>query len=91
MVHPSCGVLIAYLGSKSFVVKNKRNEDADRILILDVTIEDSGYILVKIYSSLSHTYRFIKAKIHECLGYPIPDLRPSYPVPGPRLPAHIKF
>ena len=30
----SCGVLIAYLGCKSFVIKNKRSGDAGRILNL---------------------------------------------------------
>lgn len=36
--YKSCGVSIAYLRSKSFLVKNKRNDDADRISILDVTM-----------------------------------------------------
>ena len=44
-------VLIAYLGSKSFVVKNKRNDDAGRILILDASIDDTDYILVNLYSA----------------------------------------
>ena len=44
----SGGVLTAYLGSKSFVVKNKRNEDAGHILILDASIDDTDYILVNI-------------------------------------------
>ena len=47
----SCVVLIAYLGSKSFVVKNKRNDDTGRILILDVSIDDTDYILVNIYNA----------------------------------------
>ena len=45
----SRGVLTVYLGSKSFVVKNKRNDDAGRILILYVSIDDTDYILVNIY------------------------------------------
>ena len=36
----SRGVFIAYLSSKSFVVNIKRNDDAGRILILDVTNDD---------------------------------------------------
>ena len=47
----SRGVLIAYLGSKSFVVKNKRNDDAGRILILDASVDDTDYILVNLYSA----------------------------------------
>ena len=35
------GALIAYLGSKSSAVKNKRNDYSGRILILDVTIDDT--------------------------------------------------
>ena len=44
-------VLITYLGSKSFVVKNKRNDDAGPILILDVTTDNTDYILVNIYNA----------------------------------------
>ena len=47
----SYGVLITYLGSNSFVVKNKRNYDTGRILILDVTIDDIDYILINIYNT----------------------------------------
>ena len=47
----SRGVLIACLGSKSFVVKNKRNDDAGCILILDASGDDTDYILVNIYSA----------------------------------------
>ena len=47
----SCSILISYLGSKSFVVKNKKNDGKGRILILDVTIDDNDYILVNIYNA----------------------------------------
>lgn len=40
------GVLIAHLGSKSFVVKNKRNDDVGHILMHGITIDDSDYILI---------------------------------------------
>ena len=36
----SCHVLIADLGSKSSVVKNKRNDHAGCMLILDITIDN---------------------------------------------------
>ena len=51
----SCGVLIAYLGSKFFVVKSKRNCQPGRILILDVTIDDTDYILIDVYSANTET------------------------------------
>ena len=51
----SCGVLIAYLASKSFVVKNKRNYDAGCILILDVTTDDIDYNLINIYYANTET------------------------------------
>ena len=40
------GVLIAYLGSDSFVVKNKRNDDVSRILKLELTTSDTDCLLV---------------------------------------------
>ena len=41
---------MTYLRSKSFVVKNERNE-AGRILILDVTIDETDYISINVYNS----------------------------------------
>ena len=51
----SRGVLIAYLGSKSFFVKNKRNDDDGLILILDVSIDDTDYTLVITYNANTET------------------------------------
>ena len=51
----SRGVLIAHLGSKSFVVKNKRNDDVGRILILDASIDCTDYILVNICNANTET------------------------------------
>ena len=52
----SRGVLIAYLGSKSFVVKNKRNDDTGRILILDDPIDDTDdNIFVNMYNANTET------------------------------------
>ena len=48
----SCGVLIAYLSSTSFVVKSKRNNHhTGHILILEFTIGDTDYNLINIYQS----------------------------------------
>ena len=46
----SFAVLLAYLGSKSFVVKSERNNHAGSILILEVTIDNTDYILINIYN-----------------------------------------
>ena len=51
----SGGVLTAYLGSKSFVVKYKRNDDTGHILMLDASIDDTDYILVNIYNANTET------------------------------------
>ena len=51
----SLGVLVAYLGSKSFVVKYKRNDCTFRSLILDASIDDTDYILVNIYNANTET------------------------------------
>ena len=54
----SRGVLIAYFIFcifKSFVVKNERNDDAGRILIRDVSIDNTDYILVNIYNANTET------------------------------------
>ena len=51
----SRGVLIAYLDSKSFTVKKRINNDTARILIVDVTGDDTDYILVNIYKTNTET------------------------------------
>ena len=42
----SCGVLIAYLGKTSFVLNKQKAVKAERILILDVTLDADKYILI---------------------------------------------
>ena len=63
----SRGVLIAYLGSQSFVVKNKRNDDTGRILIFNASIDDNDYILVNIYKYWSNNIRKYWSWINEGL------------------------
>ena len=46
----SCGVLIAYFGTGTFTVKKQQTGKGGRILILDVFISDSEYILINLYS-----------------------------------------
>ena len=47
----SCGVLIAYFGTGTFIVKKKQTDNEGRILILDVSINDSEYILINLYNA----------------------------------------
>ena len=36
----SCGILISYIGTQSFVENNQKTDNDGRILVLDVTIND---------------------------------------------------
>ena len=47
----SCGVLIAYLGTETFFVNKQETDKEGRILILDVSINDSEYILINLYNA----------------------------------------
>ena len=47
----SCGVLTAYLGTGTFTVKKQQTDKEGRILILDVSINDSEYILINLYNA----------------------------------------
>ena len=49
----SCGVLIAFYGNVNVVVKNQFNDDNRRILIFEVTIDDTEYLLVSYYNAYS--------------------------------------
>ena len=42
----SCDVLIAYFGTGTFTIKTQQADKEVRILILDVSINDSEYILI---------------------------------------------
>ena len=43
----SCGVLIVYFGT--FIIKKQQTNKEGSILILDVSINDSEYILINLY------------------------------------------
>ena len=47
----SCGVLIAYIGTEKFTVKKQQTDHSGRILILDVSINNSEYILINLYNA----------------------------------------
>ena len=46
----SCGVLIGYFGAGTFIVKKQQTEKEGHILIPDVSINDSKYILINVYN-----------------------------------------
>ena len=48
----SCGVAIAFLGSKSLEVVETRNDDQGRILILDIKSCDKELLLVNLYNAI---------------------------------------
>ena len=56
----SCGVLIAYFGTGTFTVKKQQTDKEGRILILDVSINDSEYILINLYNANTDANRCIE-------------------------------
>ena len=46
----SCGILIAYFGGETFFNKQETDKEV-HILILDVSINDSEYILINLYNA----------------------------------------
>ena len=47
----SCGVLTAYFGKETFNVKKQETDKEGCILILDVSVNDSDYILINLYNA----------------------------------------
>ena len=47
----SCGIFIAFLGSKSVTITKEVSDNSGRILVLQVKIEDEIYLLVNLYNS----------------------------------------
>ena len=47
----SCGVVTAYFGKETFNVKKQETNKEGRILILDVSVNDSEYILINSYNA----------------------------------------
>ena len=47
----SCGVLIAYFRIEDFNVKKQQTDHNGHILILNVSINDSEYILINLYNA----------------------------------------
>ena len=47
----SCGILTAYFGAETFLVNKKQADKEGRMLIRDVAINDSEYILINLYNA----------------------------------------
>ena len=47
----SCSVLTAYFGKETFAIKEQETDKEGRILILDVSVNDSEYILINLYNA----------------------------------------
>ena len=47
----SCGVAIGFYGAKKLELLNKCSDNAGRILLLDVKIDDTVFVLVNIYNA----------------------------------------
>ena len=47
----SCGVLTAYYGKETFNVKKQETDKEGHILILDISVNDSEYILINLYNA----------------------------------------
>ena len=46
----SCGVLVGFYGNINCSVKKKLSDDSGRILLLDVTINGTEYLLINLYN-----------------------------------------
>ena len=47
----SCGVLTAYFAKETFNVKKQETDKEFRILILDISVNESEYILINLYNA----------------------------------------
>ena len=47
----SCGVFIAFFGSKSATITKEISDNSGRTLVLQVKIDDEIYLLVNLYNS----------------------------------------
>ena len=59
----SYGVLIAFYGNINVVVKNQFNDDNGRILILEVMIDDTQYLLVNVFNANTEQLKFYKISL----------------------------
>ena len=63
----SCGVLIAYFGIGMFIIKEQRTDKEGHILILNVSINDSEYILINLYNANTENEQI--DVLSSCLNY----------------------
>ena len=46
----SCSVLVGFYGNINYSVKKKLSDNSGRILVLDVTIDGTEYLLINLYN-----------------------------------------
>ena len=46
-----CGILIVYFETGTFTIKKQQTDKEGRVLILNVSINDSEYILINLYNA----------------------------------------
>ena len=63
----SYGVLIAYCGTGMFTVKKQQTDKKGRILILDVSINDTEYILINLYNANTENEQIVCLNCWETL------------------------
>ena len=49
----SCSVLVGFYGNINYSVKKKLSENSGRILVLDVTIDCTEYLLINLYNGIT--------------------------------------
>ena len=54
----SCTVLVGYYGTKKLEVINKKCDNSGRILLLEINIDDSLFVLINIYNANNELDQF---------------------------------
>ena len=54
----SCGVLIGFYGNINYSVKKKLSDNSGRTLVLHVTINGTGYLLINLYNRNTEPQQF---------------------------------
>ena len=67
-----CGALVGFYGNINYSVKKKLSDNSGRILVLDVTIDGTKYLLINLYNGKTETEQF---KILESLSKILKDFQ----------------
>ena len=64
----SCGVVIGYVGSKSFVLANQTTDKIGRFLLIEAIIDDVKFVLINIYNSNTESQQLLTlTELHKIL------------------------